>query len=723
MANENAPKKTLPDYYLAMHSPRGANASFALGALDSGGGFMLDAPFVPEQEVFIGLKRGSVITCLPFFKKEEVNLEEAYDIGAAKKKHTVELKKYRPEDVVRRYGMATDTWSVPGLTFSIATPVDGVPDPRITAAETLKRSIMPALPARLTVDNTDGKESLVGIFGVREQLGMYSPGDRAPGELAGFVAPRGFGIAFDPRRQGASVKEVADFSPHQLFARVAPYFYRLGPMGGFTVEVPAGQKKTVDFVFGWYQGGVATRGARVFDHLYKRYFASIEEVFTFALAGVDGYWAEAAHYDAVFAKTPLNADQKFIVAHAMHSYWASTMLFDDGGIPRWVTNEGSYMMMNTFDLSVDHLFYETRWMPWAVKSQLDTFVDEYSYYDTVHPHDDPAKHFPGGIAFTHDQGLYNTWSPRGTSSYEMTNKHGCLSYMSHEQLCNWVVSAAVYYHATRDTEWLQRRKSVIADCLTSLLNRDHHDPARRDGVMDLDSDRCGVGTEITTYDSLDPSLGQSRRNLYLAGKSWASYLGIARMLGDLGDPAYTPIVDEAMAGAHRAANTMAAAFDEKLGYIPAIMDGKDTSAIIPAIEGLSYPVNFGMEEAVSFTGSFGAYVKAMHRHFEGVFKPERCLFSDNGWRLSANSINTWMSKIFLCQYVARDILKIDFGAEGSKHDRAHAHWWQVVCAGCPGIDQYFWGNPYGRGFHYPRAITAVLWVGDVPRYAPAGRHT
>jgi len=165
---------------------------------------------------------------------------------------------------------------------------------------------------------------------------------------------------------------------------------------------------------------------------------------------------------------------------------------------------------------------------------------------------------------------------------------------------------------------------------------------------------------------------------------------------------------------------MTAAFDEKLGYIPALMDGKDTSAIIPAIEGLSYPQNFGMEEEVSFEGPFAAYVKALRRHFEGVFRPDRCFFSDHGWCLSASSINTWMRKIFLCQYVARDILKVDFGAEGPMHDRAHAHWWQVVCAGRPGIDQYSWGNPYGRGFHYPRAITAVLWLGEVPRHAAAG---
>ena len=206
MANETAPKPTPPGFHLAMHSPRGANASFALGALDAGGGFLHDVPFVPEQEGFIGLKRGTVITCLPFFKKEEVNLEEAYDIGAAKRKTKVELKKYRPEDVVRRYGMATDTWSVPGLSFSIATPVDGVPDPRSTPAETLKKSIVPALPARLTVDNTGGTEPLVGIFGVREQLGMYSPGDHAPGETAARRVSRSTRAKASPRN-ASSISE------------------------------------------------------------------------------------------------------------------------------------------------------------------------------------------------------------------------------------------------------------------------------------------------------------------------------------------------------------------------------------------------------------------------------------------------------------------------------------------------------------------------------------
>ena len=47
--------------------------------------------------------------------------------------------------------------------------------------------------------------------------------------------------------------------------------------------------------------------------------------------------------------------------------------------------------------------------------------------------------------------------------------------------------------------------------------------------MQLDSSRCAGGAEITTYDSLDVSLGQSRNNIYLAGKIWASYLALEKL--------------------------------------------------------------------------------------------------------------------------------------------------------------------------------------------------
>src|SRR5256885_6760466 len=44
--------------------------------------------------------------------------------------------------------------------------------------------------------------------------------------------------------------------------------------------------------------------------------------------------------------------------------------------------------------------------------------------------------------------------------------------------------------------------------------------------MAYDSARCVEGQEITTYDSLDESLGQARANSYLAVKCWASWIGL-----------------------------------------------------------------------------------------------------------------------------------------------------------------------------------------------------
>ena len=71
--------------------------------------------------------------------------------------------------------------------------------------------------------------------------------------------------------------------------------------------------------------------------------------------------------------------------------------------------------------------------------------------------------------------------------------------------------------------------TILEQCLQSMLNRDNPDPSLRNGIMALDSTRTMGGAEITTYDSLDVSLGQARNNIYLAGKCWASYLAMERI--------------------------------------------------------------------------------------------------------------------------------------------------------------------------------------------------
>ena len=102
--------------------------------------------------------------------------------------------------------------------------------------------------------------------------------------------------------------------------------------------------------------------------------------------------------------------------------------------------------------------------------------------------------------------------------------------MTQEQLCNWILTAGCYVAKTRDVEWLKRNKAVVEACLASMINR-----SGDVGFAQFDSTRCAGGQEITTYDSLDHSLAQTRNNVYIAVKSWASYWALALMFRELGD--------------------------------------------------------------------------------------------------------------------------------------------------------------------------------------------
>jgi len=97
--------------------------------------------------------------------------------------------------------------------------------------------------------------------------------------------------------------------------------------------------------------------------------------------------------------------------------------------------------------------------------------------------------------------------------------------MTQEQICNWVLMAASYVAATRDIPWLLANKHLFDACAESMAARANP----RTGLMAYDSARCADGKEITTYDSLDDSLGQARANTYLACKCWATWLALELM--------------------------------------------------------------------------------------------------------------------------------------------------------------------------------------------------
>ena len=382
-------------------------------------------------------------------------------------------------------------------------------------------------------------------------------------------------------------------------------------------------------------------------------------------------------------------------------------MLEHHGEPFWVVNEGEYRMMNTFDLTADHLFFETKMNPWTMRNTLDMFVERYSYRDQVHLPGGANEH-PGGLSFTHDMGVANNISRPGYSSYELFELDGCFSHMTHEQLVNWVCCAAVYQAQAADSDWLETRRETFVDCLESLLNRDHPDPAQRRGIMRLDSSRTGGGAEITTYDSLDASLGQARLNLYLAVKTWAAYVALERVLGLL---ERDDLAATAGAQAHLCADSIVARVTAE-GWIPAVFEGGNEARIISAVEGLAFPLYSGCPEAVALDGRFGELLGALKRHLETILTPGACLFPDGGWKLSSTSDNSWLSKIYLCQYVARRVLGMEWGEAGRQADAAHVAWLLH-----PTLSYWGWSDQIVAGEikgskYYPRGVTSILWLDE-----------
>jgi hypothetical protein len=614
----------------------------------------------------------------------------------------VDIRFFGEEEIAREYNLATDTWRAEGIEFSLVTPVRGIPDPAVTRMSEFKDAIAPVITGTLVFDNSNGTTPMQGFFAVGNLPGFRLLGDLTGGELNGLMTLEHYGFA----TCGADdITEFSDMFMDFPFRRPVPNRNFMRGIAGFIADVPAGATRELPLALGWYKPGIVTLGKEC-AYYYTQFFSSLPEVLHHGLARAGEWRAIGETDDAMLKNSGLSDARQFLYAKAMHSYFGSTQLFIEGSRPRWVVNEGSCNMINTLDLTVDMAFFECRAHPWLLRNVLDACADEYSYIDEVKPSDNSAT-YPGGVSFTHDQGTRNAFSPHGYSQYEATNHPACFSYMTHEELLNWVLCTALYVKATDDTCWLHRRAGLIADCLDSMQQRDNPAPGLRNGIMSFDSTRCGCESEITTYDSLDPSLSQARNNTYMSVKCWAAYLAIEWLLGRDDAERWQGGIAAAAQSARMAAATVASAFDAKLGYIPAILEGGDTSAIIPIIEGLVYPAQLGLHEAVSFDGPFAELLQALKAHLAAVLCKGRCLFPDGGWKLSANSDNSWISKIIISQYVAEHILGLEPDPQA---DEAHDHWWRVGCARQSVVDQVMGGTSGGSGAIYPRSASCILWL-------------
>ena len=695
--------------YHSQHSPFGAFASFSIGLVGSPGGFGQSLRGAGRQNVYVGFRVGGAGAdwqLLPFFRPPQSN-EGAFT--GADPGNSVAPSGFRmlaPAQYERTLGWASDTWRAEAgrFGFSLLSPFSRLPDPATLSRAAARLAFAPAINGWIEFDNRTGKAPVELMFGVGELDRLQRPVQDAGLDLPGFAVGPDFGYA---TARSAAVAQRLGFDVFAPKFRDHRGLHVIGGESALVFTVPAGQRKRFPLVLGFYQGGVATTGLPA-RYAYTQFFDSLEDVLAHALAHRAKAEKTAAQRDRELAQSRLDADQRFLLAQAAHSYLGSTQLLWHKGKPLWVVNEGEYRMMNTFDLTVDQLFWELEWTPWAVRNVLDQFVERYSYTDKINV---GGKLVPGGLSFTHDMGVMNHFTPPGRSSYECDHLHGCFSHMTMEQLLNWVLCAVTYAEKTGDVKWLRRRQGVLLACAESLRRRDHPNPRRRDGLLKHDSARCGLdGAEITTYDSLDVSLGQARNNLYLSVKTLGAWVLLEQAFKRLGRKADSAA---ARATGDLLARTIATKFEPDTQSFPAVFERGNRSRIIPAVEGFVYPLYLGIAEATDRKGRFGELFDLLTKHLCGIFQPGICIDAKSGgWKMSSTSTNTWFSKIAIAQHVVREIFPEAMTEAARAADRVHADWQRRPGCGehamCDQINSET-GIVCGSRY-YPRGVTTILWL-------------
>jgi hypothetical protein len=687
------------DYY-SQHGIWGAYASLVLGRLGKPAGMVVGGVRPPRTGLFVGYQHaGKDPRFLPFSSGQSYGLGAAAyrEDEAAPPQDSPESRRrswFEAGEIERLVSLSGEEWRAGALSFRLVSFFGEVPDPRGMGPEEAREALRPAIYARLAFDNSRGEGPMTGLFAMQ---GINRPlSDSTSGELLGMASGTSWGFAVRP---SPGVEEVMDWSVAEAaFDGGNRPLRRLASEGGLRFGVPAGEKAEYLVAIGAFRGGIVTSGRPA--HAYHScLFRDLEEVLEVALEAPQSALRAAERLDAALEAAGLGDDRSFLLAHAAHSYLANTeLLLSEAGEPLFVVNEGEYQMMNTLDLTIDHAFWEARFSPWTLRNELDSFLEFSSYRDGL------------GLAFAHDQGLADGFTPPGRSTYELPGLTDCFSYMSYEETLNWAISACLYASLSGDSGWARERRKDLADCLGSIKARD----ANGDGVMDRDSDRCSGGAEITTYDSLDISLGQARNNLYLAVKAWSALVCLEALFRRLEGEA-SEEARGARESAQAAALTIAGRMLGAEGFIPAVFESDNRSRIIPAIEGLAYPGFCGAPEALGPEGPYAGLIEALRRHLDTVLSPGLCLDAvSGGWKLSSTSHITWLSKIFLNQYVAEEVLGLE-GDERVRRDAVHARWLRLGSADFAATDQVDSATGADLGSRlYPRLVTSVLWLKPIP---------
>jgi hypothetical protein len=603
-------------------------------------------------------------------------------------------------NVQRALTPGTDEWNINSgaLTFTHYTPAWNMPDLNTATLTAKRRFFLPATWLVFTVNNTNSTAEDF-YFGLR-----------ASGTQQSYLS----GVY-----QGFSVGEAAlavQTGSCDLLSGSSLTAALNGLTTGFAfhLNVPAGQTKTLTVVVGYYRStALDTRVSG--SYYYTSLFGSMDSVIGAAFAGFADAQARCLQLKTAMANAGLNPYRQFLASHALHSYMADTVcLIDPSNRVYWREMEGEYNYINTFDLTVDHAFYDSYMYPWALRNVLDTYSGAingagYTFNHPLYDAGTGAIVSTNGFSFHHDMGSGGTSLAPGTdpTSYEST-----YSYMGQEELQNWILCAGLYWSHSGNDAWLTNNAALLQTCLTSMLLRDDTNAATRDGITTYINKR-GSTPEISTYDALDPSLKSPRLNGMTTVKSWAAYVAMQAMFNRIGDTADAATCQNMAMACARSITNAWNTYSGSLGYIPAFLDGSNPSAIIPMVEGLAVPTQMGLTNAMDRTGGpYAAMLQALSNHMSAVLISGRCLdATSGGWKLSSANVNTWQSKVYLCQYVTENVLGISNSNVDGMVDQIHATFEMTEAPYQGWSDQLQStgsGSPLGSR-HYPRGVTSALW--------------
>ena len=538
------------------HSPVGSWSSLIYGMEASGGVQVCKQPggegtLIPHEGIIIAAKNGASERVMPFTSKQS-----ALPAGTL----------IADKEVVRTLGACTDAWTIPlGVNWTHYTPVWAMQDWRTASDEEKRRFVLPATYMQYHVDNRAGKEETQVLFSLQQAA------QRAQGwdGFDGYVVDHDSSIA-------VKTGDAELLSSEQAKAA----FGVEGATSAFCIHVAPGTEKTVTFFIVQYRDGVITQ---FLDHPLKLMCAAlypdVNDVLKTAAGSLPAIIARCEEMDRKLAACGEDDERKFLSADALHSYQYNTILHaTETREPIWAVIEGECSCINTFDLTVDHVFYELSMHPWTVRNELDHFLGTFSYTDELALPGQTAR-VPGGLGFCHDMGTRVNFSNRQKGAAYST-------LMTQEELQNWIICSSLYWKVTGDNAWLEQNKATFKLALESMQRRDDVDPAKRDGITTYISNLGPKSGEITTYDAMDASLRSPSDSLYIAVKSFSCYAMLQPVFRQLGEDS---AAQQAQAAEAYTAKGILSHWDEQRHSFPASFDAHPHSSIIAAIEGLAYP--------------------------------------------------------------------------------------------------------------------------------------